>query len=74
MSWDDEDVETRKVCLFFIRETEKARLYSTVPPERGQTKDTEIWLPRSQIEHTSKDPSGMHIVTIPEWLADKKGL
>lgn len=67
-------METEKHRLWFIRETASARGYSKVPPERRPTHEDLVWLPRSQIEHTSKEPSGIHIVTIPEWLARAKGL
>ncbi len=63
-----------RVSLWFIRETDLARLYCKLPPARHPTKDDELWLPRSQIEHTSKQPDGMHIVTIPDWLAEAKNL
>ena len=63
-----------KSRLWFIRETENARLYSKLPPERNPSDEDLIWLPKSQIEHTSKEPSGLHIVTIPDWLGEKKGL
>lgn len=35
----------------------------------------EVWLPISQIEVTPADPiTGMTIITLPEWLAQEKGL
>ena len=66
---------TRTVVLYLVRETELARLYSPRPfnaEARPNERDC-VWLPRSQIEHTRKMGS-RHEVTIPEWLADKKGL
>ena len=36
-----------------------------------------VWLPRSQIEHTSKHNAAdltEHILTLPEWLANEKDL
>lgn len=69
---------TVKLKLWFMQETAKARLYATTPPRPGVTA-TVVWLPRSQIEHTSKEPADpgqlpVHVVTIPEWLATSKGL
>jgi hypothetical protein len=61
------------IRLWLIRETEKARLYSKVPPERGQTGETQIWVPRSIVEHTSKRGSE-HTVDLPDWFIEKNGL
>lgn len=60
--------------LWFIRETEKAYLYTKVPPDRMRQRDDEIWIPKSQVEHRSKQPNGLHEITIPTWLAENKGL
>jgi hypothetical protein len=35
--------------------------------------DNAVWLPRSQIEYTT-DRHGLTTVTLPEWLAEDKGL
>jgi hypothetical protein len=35
--------------------------------------DDAVWLPRSQIEYTT-DRHGRTTVTLPEWLAEDKGL
>jgi hypothetical protein len=64
-----------KVRLWFIRETPAARLYSRLPPER-RTKDDrsdEVWLPRSQIEHTMKFGDEHHL-TVTDWIAEQKDL
>lgn len=62
-----------KIRLWFMRETEKARLYSTVPAERGQTEDTQVWIPRSVVEHTTK--RGVeHVLELPDWFVDKEEL
>lgn len=66
-------MDTRKVRLWLVRETDLARYYSKLPPEREPTAADKVWLPRSQIEHTSKR-GNEHVVTIPEWLADKNNL
>jgi hypothetical protein len=63
-----------KVQLWFIRETEAARLYSKLPPEGNPGQDAQVWIPRSQIEHSTKFPDGRHVITIPDWLGDKKSL
>lgn len=62
-----------QVTLWFLRETDKARLYSKLPPERHPTKDDEIWVPRSVVEHTSKT-GNCHIVTVQDWFADREKL
>lgn len=57
-----------------MRETEKARLYSKLPPEKyhGDAED-EVWIPKSIIEHTSK--RGVeHQVKLPDWFIQKEKL
>lgn len=66
--------DTCTVSLWLIRETDKARLYYKLPPERHPGKEDEVWLPKSQIEHTTKFTTGEHQVKIPAWLADKHSL
>jgi hypothetical protein len=52
------------------RETDKAVLVS----ETGD-KEQAVWLPRSQIECVEVDGKpGLLDVTMPEWLAQEKGL
>lgn len=63
-----------KIRLWFIRETEKARLYSKLPPERHPTAEDQLWIPRSVVGHTSKEPSGLHIVEVEDWFAEKENL
>lgn len=68
-------MSTTKVRLWFREETELARKYSKVPPERvHEYPVSKIWIPKSIIEHTSKEPSGLHIVTLPDWFVEKEGL
>ena len=50
-------------------ETERAVRFS----ETGED-DKAVWLPRSQIEMQSGDKAGYVTVTMPEWLAQEKGL
>jgi len=63
-----------KIRLWFIRETNLARLYSQLPPNRNPGVEDQVWIPRSVVEHTSKEPSGLHIVTVADWFADKNNL
>ncbi len=62
-----------QITLWLIRETEKACIYSKLPPERNPTKADEIWIPRSVVEHTTK-MGAQHIVTVQEWFAFKNNL
>jgi len=62
-----------KITLWLIRETDKARLYSKVRPDRNPTQVDEIWIPRSIVEHTSKVDLE-HTVTLPDWFVEKEGL
>lgn len=71
-------METIKLRLFEVEKRDKAILFSKVPDSnRGMNT---VWLPRSQIEHITRrpDPNGGKWpeceVTIPEWLAEEKGL
>ena len=50
-------------------ETERAVRFS----ETGDDKDA-VWLPRSQIEIEPASKAGYVTVTMPEWLAQEKGL
>jgi hypothetical protein len=68
-------MNTTKVNLWFIRETAAARQYSKVPPERHPQEYSDyIWVPKSIIEHTSKNTGGHHVVTLPDWFVDREGL
>lgn len=40
----------------------------------GNDREVWIWLPLSQIEVSAKCPKGTVKVTLPEWLAQDKGL
>ena len=65
--------------LWLIRESEQARLYSTLPPGRHPVTDPHdpdcdvIWVPKSIIEHTTKR-GAEHDVKLPDWFIEKVGL
>ena len=62
------------VRLWFIRETDKARLFSRLPPERKPGKQDEIWIPRSVIEHQLKFATGECHLKVTDWFAEKNNL
>lgn len=62
-----------QITLWLVRETELARLYSKIPPERHSEKSDEVWIPKSVVEHTSKT-SSQHTVTLPDWFVQKAKL
>ena len=51
-----------------LHETAQAVLVTDGTPEEA------VWLPKSQIEIAPADTPGRHTVTLPEWLAQEKGL
>ena len=60
--------------LWLLRETEKARQYSKLDPERHLIEDSDrVWIPKSIIEHTTKR-GHEHEVTLPDWFIEKEGL
>jgi len=60
--------------FWLIRETEKARLYSKLPPEKYHgDKEDEIWIPKSIIEHTTKR-GNEHELKLPDWFIEKNDL
>lgn len=70
-----------KVSMWFIRQTDKARLYYKRSPYRSENRDVDqIWIPLSVIDHTTKHPQNpgeayaQHDVTIADWFADKNNL
>lgn len=70
--------ETVKVRCWLIEEREKAILISMLPPDKN-VEHFNIWLPRSQLEHISKEPALSNgwrecIITMPLWLAENKKL
>ncbi len=57
------------VTVEIVRETAKAVLVHDGDESRA------VWLPLSQIELSKNDHSpGVHTVSLPEWLAQEKGL
>lgn len=66
-----------KVRLWQLRKTDRAILFCTLPPDDPTGR--EVWLPRSAMEHISRDlplPDGTTpcTVTVAEWLAEKEDL
>lgn len=59
--------------LWLIRETEKARLYSTTDPTDPHREVNELWVPLSVIEHTTKR-GNEHDVKLPDWFIEARGL
>ena len=77
--------ETIKVRLWETGQASKlARQFSKLPPDRKPTVADMVWIPLSQIEHTSRlaevpgqnNPLRLRecLVTVPLWLAEEKGL
>lgn len=59
--------------LWLISETDLARRYSKLPPERHPEESDMLWIPKSIIEHTTKR-GNEHDVKLPDWFIEKKGL
>lgn len=74
---DDDENDTREVVLWFIKDTDKARLFSTLP--KGNPNAHEVWIPRSVTLHVSKDPAVPNeyqrcVVEVEEWFLEKNNL
>jgi len=55
------------ITVIIIHQTDKAVLVDFGGKEH-------VWLPHSQVE-VARSPNGKsHIVTLPEWLANEKGM
>jgi hypothetical protein len=65
-------MNTCEIKLWYVRETEQARLYATCEPEHAESDDM-VWVPKSIIEHTSKR-GNEHVVKLPDWFVDKEEL
>ena len=52
----------------------KARTSMAILIDHDGNLEHEVWLPLSQTEVGEANSQGIVIVTIPEWLASKKGL
>lgn len=61
-----------RVVLWEQRRTDKAVLFTTLPD--GDPDAREVWIPLSQIDHISKNPSGECLVDIADWLVEKNEL
>ena len=69
------NAEAMNIRLWLISETDKARLYSKLPPERMPDPKTDyVWIPRSVVNHTLKLANGEHHLKIEDWFAEKEGL
>jgi hypothetical protein len=51
-----------------LHETEKAYLVTDSIPEKG------VWIAKSQCELDESSTKGIYTLTLPEWLAQEKGL
>ena len=61
-----------------IKGTDKALCISMLPKDRAPNA-TGIWIPKSMLEHASRQPPKVNEwqeieIKIPEWFAEKKGL
>jgi hypothetical protein len=69
-----------RLRMWFIDETDKARLYSRVPSSRSEDVGNRVWIPRSVVEHTTKRPAHNgekwpeHELIVADWFAQKEGL
>ena len=59
--------------LWFLRETDLARLYSTTDPKDPHREPNELWVPKSIVEHTTKR-GDEHDVKLPDWFIEARGL
>jgi len=60
-------------------DTQQARRYSKLPKSRNPQEEDFVWIPISQIEHTTRhlaEPGEwpVHIVTVSDWFGEKAGL
>lgn len=74
-----------KARLWFTgKETDHARRYCRLPKSRGPGDDAPdnpnyLWVPKSLQDQTTKYPPAdgdnpMHVLTIPDWFADRENL
>lgn len=71
--------ETITLTLYQVKQTEKAYLFSTQPAGAHNRKEEQHWIPKSQIEHISRDKSLGDAwpkceVRMTLWIAEQKGL
>lgn len=71
------DLEPARVECIILEEREKSLHVRQEQPRGG---NVDVWLPRSQLEHISKDGKDKetgHVkarIEMPEWLADQNNL
>lgn len=56
------------IDVHLLHQTEKAWLVTTSTPDEG------VWIPKSQAELSETGIPGIQTITLPEWLAQEKGL
>ncbi len=70
--------ETTQITMWYIQESSLAWQYSRIPPERNPQKEDKVWIPKSIVEHRSKDGGdkvwSRHIVTLPDWYVTRENL
>ena len=59
--------------LYFITETEKARLYARKPKEQAAPSDR-VWIPKAQCLSTLRFPNGLHEIEVSDAFAEWKVL
>jgi hypothetical protein len=70
--------ETTSIRCWHVGGTPDAMLISTTPKNSNRN-GKKIWIPKSQVEHITRQPEKVNewqeiVITIPEWLAEKKDL
>lgn len=66
--------ETIKVTLWYREETNDAIKYVRAFADGSAMHGEKVWIPKSLIEHRTKEPNGRHVVTLPLWFVEKEGL
>lgn len=67
-------MSAEKIRMWYVRETEKARQYTKIPPDRLRQQEDYVWVPKSITEHRSMQPNGLHELTLPLWFLEKNNL
>jgi hypothetical protein len=63
--------ETAKVKCVIL---EERRLAIQIEQKQGRNSKIVVWIPRSQIQHVSRQKGYPTTIELPEWLAEEKGL